>query len=110
MSLRRLPPILAVLLAFCLLGAQQAIHGHLLGHAAAAMAATADSNGSGDDALPHACDVCVAFAALAAAPPAAAILAAAAVLPAMAPAMPAAAIVLPAPQPPYASRAPPALP
>ncbi|MDD5250415.1 MAG: hypothetical protein PHY45_15635 [Rhodocyclaceae bacterium] len=69
----RLHPLIALLCALCLLGAQQAANAHFIGHLGSAAEATAfHKGGTGGDApaLDGVCKTCAAFAALVAAPPA----------------------------------------
>lgn len=109
----RLHPLIALLCALLLLGAQQAAYAHFIGHignqAETAMQEGGDADHGAASSLSHVCTTCASFAALDAAPPvvAAAIpatTATVAVTPAPAsPAIPA------RPALPYAARAPPAV-
>ncbi|MDK9723469.1 MAG: hypothetical protein OEL88_01180 [Sterolibacteriaceae bacterium MAG5] len=109
----RLHPLIALLCALLLLGAQQAAYAHFIGHIGNQAETVAQEGGDADhgaaSSLSHVCTTCASFAALDAAPPvvAAAVPSAAATAAAL-PSLPAA--VTPAdPAPPYAARAPPAV-
>ena len=69
----RLHPLIVVLCALFLIGAQQAAYAHFLGHLGCAAETQASDRGdAGHDAgdtLSHVCTTCAAFAALDAAPP-----------------------------------------
>ena len=69
----RLHPLIVVLCALFLIGAQQAAYAHFLGHLGFAVETQAGDRGdAGHDAgdtLSHVCTTCAAFAALDAAPP-----------------------------------------
>lgn len=107
----RLHPLIAILCALLLLGAQQAAYAHFIGHLGNQAETVALEGGDADhgaaSSLSHVCTTCAAFAVLDAAPPAAevplpATTAAMADLPAIA------AADLPArTRAPYAPRAPP---
>lgn len=109
----RLHPLIALLCALLLLGAQQAAYAHFIGHIGNQAETVAQEGGDADhgaaSSLSHVCTTCASFAALDAAPPAVAAsvpsaAATAAALPSLPPA------VTPAhPAPPYAARAPPAV-
>ena len=109
----RLHPLIALLCALLLLGAQQAAYAHFIGHIGNQAETVAQEGGDADhgaaSSLSHVCTTCASFAALDAAPPvvAAAVPAAAATAAAL-PSLPPA--VAPAdPALPYAARAPPAV-
>ncbi|HEX8964618.1 MAG TPA: hypothetical protein VF801_16580 [Rhodocyclaceae bacterium] len=105
-------PLIALLCALCLLGAQQAAGAHFAGHLGAAARTTTVHHSAGDElpALDGICATCAAFAALSSAPPPHSIVLAAVRIPAVRP-VPLAPVFTPAPAaPPYASRAPPAVP
>ena len=102
-------PLIALLCALCLLGAQQVANAHFIGHfqASAKTAALQPSGGDETPAAERICVTCAAFAALSSAPPSdvpvVAAMRAAYACPATA-----AHHFTPAPAaPPYASRAPP---
>lgn len=105
----RTHPLIALLCALCLLGAQQAANAHFIGHLGTAAAATTFDKNAADEspALERICSTCAAFAALSSAPPShVALLAAVRTL--FAPPVVVVPIFTPAPAaPPYASRAPP---
>ena len=105
----RSSPLIAILYALFLLGAQQAAFAHWISHigsAAGAAAQYGDQDNHGD-APGHSCNVCVAYAALAAAPPS--FVAPSAVSQTTAEPVPESTYrhVPARPAPPYASRAPP---
>ncbi|HEX8988298.1 MAG TPA: hypothetical protein VF816_10080 [Rhodocyclaceae bacterium] len=101
-------PLIALLCALCLLGAQWAAHAHYASHLASGTVAF-HATGSADEApaIERICQTCAAYAALASAPPSHPIIPGVVRLAAQAP-LAAAPIFVPAPgAPPYASRAPP---
>lgn len=112
MRASRLHPLIALLCALLLLGAQQVAYAHFIGHLGSQVETAAQEGGDADhgaaSSLSHVCTTCAAFAALDAAPP---------VVVAATPPSAATAVSLPAlpsaatpahPAPPYAARAPPA--
>jgi hypothetical protein len=104
----RAHPLIALLCALCLLGAQQVANAHYIGHLeAAGKTLSFQTNGDDVHAAESVCATCAAFAALSSAPPShASVLVASRAVQACPPA--AASHFVPAPPaPPYASRAPP---
>lgn len=73
MRRHRLQPLIALLCALFLLGAQQAAYAHFLGHIGFAEEVVAQDGGDSEhgaaSTLSHVCTTCAAFAALDAAPP-----------------------------------------
>ncbi|MCX7166065.1 MAG: hypothetical protein NTV11_07300 [Rhodocyclales bacterium] len=69
--MRRPSPLIVIICALFLLGAQQAAYAHWIGHIGSAASTTSAPDGDGDygDAPSHACMSCAAFAALNATPP-----------------------------------------
>lgn len=109
----RLHPLIALLCALLLLGAQQAAYAHFIGHIGNQAETVAQEGGDADhgaaSSLSHVCTTCASFAALDAAPPAvAASVPACAATATFAPA-PASTAIPAQPAPPYAARAPPAV-
>jgi hypothetical protein len=104
-------PLIALLCALCLLGAQQAANAHFIGHLGTAAKTAAFHKAGGDElpALDSICTTCAAFAALSSAPPSHVDVLAAVRTSLAQPAV-AAPVFIPArAAPPYASRAPPAV-
>jgi hypothetical protein len=105
-------PLIALLCALCLLGAQQVANAHYVGHLDSASGALAVHKSGGSDeapALERICATCAAFAALSSAPPSDPAVPSAVGFAAVRPLF-FASVFTPAPAaPPYASRAPPAV-
>lgn len=108
----RAHPLIALLCALCLLGAQHAANAHYVGHLGAATAASAIHQSGGSDEAPvleRICATCAAFAVLSSAPPSDSAIPAAVGFAFIRPPF-FAPVFTPAPAaPPYASRAPPAV-
>jgi hypothetical protein len=67
---RRTSPLIAIVCALFLLGAQQFAFAHWIGHIGAATSAVSVHGSSDGDESAHSCETCVALTALTAAPPA----------------------------------------
>ncbi|MDO8931380.1 MAG: hypothetical protein Q7U97_03215 [Rhodocyclaceae bacterium] len=109
----RLHPLIAVLCALFLLGAQQAAYAHFLGHLGLGTETVVQEGGDADhgaaSTLSHVCTTCAAFAALDSAPPPSVLAHAAERIDLAVFAGRPVAAVAAHPAPPYASRAPPAV-